>query len=58
VEMGFLESRWEEPPGAADAGRPRRRFYRVTVVGERAATEGAAEAARAGTRRAAAVART
>ena len=28
--MGLLESRWEVPDVAAAAGRPRRRFYRVT----------------------------
>lgn len=32
---GFLASRWEDPMVAAEAGRPRRRFYRVTTVGER-----------------------
>ena len=34
--MGLLESRWEVPDVAAAAGRPRRRFYRVTSQGERA----------------------
>jgi len=41
---GFLESRWEDPLIAAGAGRPRRRFYRITLAGEGAlaqATEGA-----------------
>lgn len=33
---GFLESRWEAPKIAASEGRPRRRFYRLTVVGETA----------------------
>ena len=33
---GYLESRWEEPEYAAEASRPRRRFYRITGVGERA----------------------
>jgi DNA-binding PadR family transcriptional regulator len=32
---GYLASRWEDPMVAAEAGRPRRRFYRVTTVGER-----------------------
>jgi PadR family transcriptional regulator PadR len=34
---GLLESEWEDPSIAADEGRPRRRLYRVTGVGERAA---------------------
>lgn len=33
---GLLESRWEEPDLALADGRPRRRLYRVTGVGERA----------------------
>ena len=33
---GLLESRWEEPDLALAEGRPRRRLYRVTGVGERA----------------------
>ena len=33
---GLLESRWEDPMVAADAGRPRRRFYRVTAAGQSA----------------------
>jgi DNA-binding PadR family transcriptional regulator len=32
---GFLARRWEDPMVAADAGRPRRRFYRLTTAGER-----------------------
>jgi PadR family transcriptional regulator PadR len=32
---GFLESRWEDPSIAAEEGRPRRRLYRVTGLGER-----------------------
>lgn len=31
---GLLVSRWEDPAYAADAARPRRRFYRVTTAGE------------------------
>ena len=31
---GLLESRWEDPNVGADEGRPRRRFYRVTLAGE------------------------
>jgi len=33
---GYLESRWEDPHVAAREGRPRRRFYRVTLAGESA----------------------
>jgi len=37
LEMaGHLVSRWEDPEYAADAARPRRRFYRLTPDGERA----------------------
>ena len=33
---GLLESHWENPLVAAEEGRPRRRLYRVTGLGERA----------------------
>lgn len=33
---GLLESRWEDPETAANEGRPRRRLYRITGVGEHA----------------------
>jgi PadR family transcriptional regulator PadR len=36
---GMLTSRWEDPLVAAADGRPRRRFYRVTVAGEAALVE-------------------
>ena len=36
---GHLASRWEDPQIAADAGRPRRRFYRLTLEGEAALAE-------------------
>ena len=36
---GYLESRWEDPMIAARQGRPRRRFYWVTLVGEGALAE-------------------
>jgi PadR family transcriptional regulator PadR len=36
---GHLGSRWEDPQLAADEGRPRRRFYRVTLTGENALAE-------------------
>ena len=38
-ESGALESRWEEPDVAALDGRPRRRYYRVTLLGETALAE-------------------
>ena len=41
---GLLTSRWEDPVVAADQGRPRRRLYEVTGVGERALAQ--AQAAR------------
>jgi PadR family transcriptional regulator len=31
---GYLASRWEDPMTAAEDGRPRRRFYRLTLEGE------------------------
>jgi len=31
---GYLQSRWEDPLIGAGEGRPRRRFYRVTLAGE------------------------
>jgi PadR family transcriptional regulator len=33
---GYLASRWEDPMVAAVDGRPRRRFYHTTAVGEQA----------------------
>src|SRR5262245_26607221 len=36
---GLLASRWEDPQQAADQGRPRRRFYRLTLEGEGALAE-------------------
>ena len=41
---GYLTSRWEDPLVAADEGRPRRRFYRLTAQGERAASDARASA--------------
>ena len=35
-KAGYLEDSWEDPQVAADDGRPRRRFYRVTLAGEKA----------------------
>lgn len=44
--VGYLESRWEAPDYAAEAARPRRRFYRITGLGESAlAKANAAEGA-------------
>jgi PadR family transcriptional regulator PadR len=39
AQAGYLASRWEDPHLAATDGRPRRRFYQVTLVGEQALTE-------------------
>jgi PadR family transcriptional regulator len=36
---GYLASRWEDPQLAAADGRPRRRFYRLTLSGETALAE-------------------
>ena len=47
---GLVEGRWEDPLIAADEGRPRRRLYRVTALGEQTAADAAAEHI-AGTRR-------
>jgi DNA-binding PadR family transcriptional regulator len=35
-KAGQLVNRWEDPMIAAEEGRPRRRLYQVTVIGERA----------------------
>jgi PadR family transcriptional regulator PadR len=32
-EMGFLESRWEDPEISANENRPRRRLYSLTALG-------------------------
>jgi DNA-binding PadR family transcriptional regulator len=49
---GYLESRWEEPDYAAEAARPRRRFYRITGMGERALADARAADPVAAARRA------
>ena len=36
---GLLESRWEDPNVAAEAGRPRRRLYHVTGLGALSASD-------------------
>jgi len=38
-QAGHLVSRWEAPDFAAEAARPRRRFYRITGTGERVVSE-------------------
>jgi PadR family transcriptional regulator, regulatory protein PadR len=38
-DMGFLESRWEDPEIPARENRPGRRLYRLTAAGEAAAKE-------------------
>ena len=32
-QAGLLQAEWEDPEAAAEAGRPRRRVYRVTAAG-------------------------
>jgi len=39
VDMGLLESRWEDPMIAAQENRPLRRFYTLTIPGRHAAAE-------------------
>jgi PadR family transcriptional regulator PadR len=38
-DMGFLESRWEDPHIPARENRPGRRLYHLTALGEAAARE-------------------
>ena len=52
---GYLASRWEDPMVAAAEGRPRRRFYRVTLAGEGAYAEAAAKEVEPGLPRSAAI---
>ena len=40
---GLVTSTWEEEVGAHAAGRPARRYYRVTVAGEKALREATAQ---------------
>jgi len=42
-KTGLLESRWEDPLIAETANRPRRRLYRVTLVGQAALAKSAEE---------------
>jgi PadR family transcriptional regulator, regulatory protein PadR len=39
TERGLLTAAWEDPAIAAEAGRPRRRLYRVTAEGATALAE-------------------
>ena len=41
---GLVESWWEDPNDAADAGRPRRRSYRITGAGAAALAKASDEA--------------
>jgi PadR family transcriptional regulator len=52
---GCLASRWEDPLVAAREGRPRRRFYRVTLEGEAALARALADEREGGLPRSAAV---
>jgi hypothetical protein len=52
--VGYLASRWEDPMLAAADGRPRRRFYHTTAVGEQALAAARSRALEAGVRRPAA----
>ena len=52
---GCLTSRWEDRQIATAEGRPRRRFYQVTPVGEQALAEALADAGPAPLRRSPAV---
>ena len=45
-EMGFVQSRWEDPEISASENRPRRRMYSLTALGSTAVLA-AAKAARA-----------
>ena len=51
---GYLVSPWEDPEHAAAEGRPRRRFYPLTLTGEAALAEALASAEATDTRRSAA----
>lgn len=43
-DAGLIENWWEDPNEAALAGRPRRRFYRITGAGATALTAAEAQA--------------
>ncbi|TDD04436.1 PadR family transcriptional regulator [Nonomuraea deserti] len=46
-QVGWLESRWEEPETHAGRARPRRRYYRITADGAEQASDAVARAYRA-----------
>ena len=48
---GLLEDWWEDPNEAAEAGRPRRRLYRITGAGAAALARAEADAAAPAMRR-------
>jgi PadR family transcriptional regulator, regulatory protein PadR len=52
---GYLESRWEDPHAAAAEGRPRRRFYQVTLAGEGAFADATTDISESPTSRTAAM---
>ena len=52
---GLLESRWEDPLIGAGEGRPRRRFYRLTLAGEGAFAQATDEVGEVPLRRSATV---
>jgi DNA-binding PadR family transcriptional regulator len=39
ADSGAIDSRWEDPEVAAQEGRPRRRYHRITLTGETALAE-------------------
>lgn len=43
-QAGWVSSFWEQPAEHEDQGRPRRRYYRLTSAGERAARRAVAQA--------------
>lgn len=45
-QVGWVDSRWEDPAVHEKAGRPRRRFYRITQEGAEQAREALARAYR------------
>lgn len=49
-DMGFVESRWEDPEISASENRPRRRMYSLTALGSTAVLD-AAKAAKARARK-------
>lgn len=58
AQARYLTSRWEDPQQAAADGRPRRRFYQVTMTGESAWAEALERPETTSRRRSAAAVRT